>query len=191
MKEIIVEKITTSADFPNRLTIDTDNGIIIRSDSVGGKTVARISGVYDGGKTPKFHIHTIRGTHNDPEQLRPGDFGVSMGFTTYFKKEGEDIGKSLAAFIPQVEKHADAEHPAPASALNLLVNSGTGDAEYSNDYRVFRFGSNGALESKIFQCTEQNNEKINKINPKNGMIIYNSDINKFQGYANGTWIDLH
>jgi hypothetical protein len=25
----------------------------------------------------------------------------------------------------------------------------------------------------------------------NGMIIYNSDTNKFRGYANGTWVDLH
>jgi len=27
--------------------------------------------------------------------------------------------------------------------------------------------------------------------PQNGMIFYNSTTNKFQGYANGTWVDLH
>jgi hypothetical protein len=27
--------------------------------------------------------------------------------------------------------------------------------------------------------------------PVNGMIIYNNSTNKFQGYANGTWVDLH
>ena len=29
------------------------------------------------------------------------------------------------------------------------------------------------------------------ISPVNGMIIYNTSTNKFQGYANGTWVDLH
>ena len=29
------------------------------------------------------------------------------------------------------------------------------------------------------------------ITPQNGYIIYNSTTNKFQGYANGAWVDLH
>jgi hypothetical protein len=31
----------------------------------------------------------------------------------------------------------------------------------------------------------------NAISAQNGMIVYNSTTNKFQGYANGSWIDLH
>jgi len=31
----------------------------------------------------------------------------------------------------------------------------------------------------------------NAITPQNGYIIYNSTTNKFQGYANGVWVDLH
>ena len=194
MKEIAVDHIKISYIQPNndRITVDTSNGtIVIQSNSTKGKTVARISGAYDGGEKPKFHIHTIRGTHENPESLRPGDFGMSMGFTTYFEKDGEDIAKSLAAFIPQVDFDADINHPAPASNLNLLVNAGDGSGEYENDYRVWRFLSDGSLKSKIFQCSEQNNVLINNIKPKNGMIIYNSNTHKFQGYANGIWVDLH
>lgn len=29
------------------------------------------------------------------------------------------------------------------------------------------------------------------LTPVNGMLIYNSGVNKFQGYAGGTWVDLH
>lgn len=31
----------------------------------------------------------------------------------------------------------------------------------------------------------------NALTAENGMIIYNSTTNKFQGYAGGTWVDLH
>lgn len=31
----------------------------------------------------------------------------------------------------------------------------------------------------------------NAMTPQNGYIIYNSTTNKFQGYAGGTWVDLH
>jgi len=194
VKELTIDHITTSNIYPknNRLVINTSNGtIVIQSNSTKGNTIARISGVYDGGEKPKFHIHTIRGTHETPESLRPGDFGMSMGFTTYFEKNGEDIAKSLVALIPQVELDADITHPAPKSNLNLLVNAGDGTGEYENDYRVWRFLSDGSLKSKIFQCSEQNTASINNIEPKNGMIIYNSNTHKFQGYANGTWVELH
>jgi len=193
MKEILVDNITTSTIYPidHQITINTDNGTIIQSNSTDGKTVARISGAYNGGEKPKFHIHTIRGTHENPETLQPGDYGMSMGFTTYFEQNGTDIAKSLVAFIPQIDTTANINHPAPASNLNLLVNAGDGTGEYNNDYRVWRFLSNGSLKSKIFQCAEQDNASINKIEPKNGMIIYNNETNKFQGYANGTWVELH
>lgn len=173
------------------LTVDTVDGTIIRSDQTNGNMVARISGVYAGGEKPKFHIHTIRGSHDSPETLRPGDFGTSMGFTTYFEHNGEDVGKSLAAFIPQLDENADPTHPAPASSLNIVVNAGDGTGEYAGDYRRWKFNKNGALESKILHCKEQDAGTVENIEAKNGMIIYNSDLGKFQGYANGIWVDLH
>lgn len=193
MKEISADTLSVSAIQPlgEQIIVNTSDGIRIQSDIGEGRTVARISGVYAGKEKPKFHIHTIRGTHENPEALQPGDFGMSMGFTTYFEKDGVDIAKSLVAFIPQVEPFADIDHPAPASNLNLLVNAGDGTGEYANDYRYWRFNSNGSLESKVFQCFEQDTASINKIEAKNGMIVFNSETNKFQGYANGVWIDLH
>ena len=171
-----------------RITICTTDGTIINST---GNTVARMTGVFSDGDKPKIDIHTVRGTLENPEPLKPGNYGMNLSFTTFFEEKGKDIGKSLATLVPQINEDADITHPAPASNLNILVNAGTSDGEYANDYRVWRFNSSGALESKIVQCFEQNTATINSIKPKNGMIIYNSDTHKFQGYANGVWIDLH
>ncbi len=45
---------------------------------------------------------------------------------------------------------------------------------------------NGTLRLKNYTSTERN-----ALTPANGDIIYNSTSNKFQGYADGSWVDLH
>jgi hypothetical protein len=178
----------TISAIDDKIVLDTKSGTIIQSN---GNFVARFIGVYNGNNKPQLDIHTVRGSIDNPQVLQAGDYGMNMSFTTLFELDGEDIGKSLVTFIPQVDHTADINHPAPASNLNILVNAGDGKGEYASDYRVWKLNKNGALESKIFQCVAQDAESINNIEPKNGMIIYNNETNKFQGYADGTWVDLH
>jgi len=175
-----------SAD--SRLLVTTKDGMIITTD---GNNVLRVQGTYNGGDKPHLNFHTIRNTTDNPAMLQPGDYGMNVSFTTCYYEHGNDIGKSIASLIPQVDHNADMSQLAPASNLNVLVNSGDENGEYANIYRVWRFNKTGAIESKIFQCFTQSTEDISKITPENGMIIYNTDIDKFQGYANGQWVDLH
>ena len=44
----------------------------------------------------------------------------------------------------------------------------------------------GAISAGSYTTTERN-----ALSPSNGWIVYNSTDNKFQGYANGAWVDLH
>lgn len=185
MKKITADIINSDG---KRLKLHAQDGIEISSES---NAVFRITGTYDEGDKPHFDIHTIRGTIDNPAVLRPGDYGTNMSFTTQFVKNGLDIGKSLVSLVPRIDPSADETDNAPASDLNILVNAGDGKGDLYNDYRIWKFNSGGAIESKIFQCGEQDTASINKIKLKNGMIIYNNDKNKFQGYADGKWVDLH
>ena len=45
--------------------------------------------------------------------------------------------------------------------------------------------------SAPFQVGEFTTATRNLISAQNGQIIYNTDTNKFQGYAAGTWVDLN
>lgn len=172
----------------DKLTINTKEGVDIVTTE---DTPARFVAAYNGGKKSKLEIHTVRGSIENPEVLHPGDFGVKLNFSTYFEKNGRDIGKTLATLIPQMDPEANKHENAPASNLALLVNAGDGLGDLLNDYMIWAFEKNGALDSKIFQCMPQSKDAIEKIKPKNGMLIYNEETHKFQGYANGVWVDLH
>ena len=183
-KEISVDIINAN---DQQLTVNTDKGVILQSNS---NRVVRMVGVA-GGDKPRVEIHAVRGTIDEPETLQPGDYGVTLSFTTYSKENNNDISKSLVSLISRVDPDANETDNAPASSLIILVGAGDGKGEVLEDYRGWRFNKDGGFETKMVQCIEQSALSINSIQPKNGMIVYNDDTHKFQGYANGVWVDLH
>lgn len=183
-KEISVDVINAN---DQHLTVSTDKGVILQSNS---NRVVRMVGVA-GGDKPRVEIHAVRGTIDEPETLHPGDYGVTLSFTTYSNETNNDISKSLVSLLSRVDPTADKTDNAPASSLSILVGAGDGQGEVLNDYRGWRFNKDGGFETKMVQCIEQSTLSINSIQPKNGMIVYNDDTHKFQGYANGVWVDLH
>lgn len=182
---LTISTINSEAD---RVTINTKDGVDIVTSH---DTPARFIAAYNGANKSKVELHAVRGSVEKPEVLQPGDFGVKLNFSTYFEHNGKDIGKTLSTLIPQMDPEADPDEKAPASNLALLVNAGDGLGDLLNDYMLWAFKKNGAFDSKIFQCVEQNSKQIENIKPNNGMIIYNNETHKFQGYANGVWVDLH
>jgi hypothetical protein len=180
--------ISTITSPEDRMTINTIDGVDIVTSY---DTPARFVAPYNGDVKSKVELHAVRGTLENPEVLRPGDFGVKLNFSTYFEKNGRDIGKTLATLFPQMDPEANPDENAPKSNLALLVNAGDGKGDLKDDYMIWAFRTTGAFDSKIVQYVPQNKDSIKNIKPQNGMMIYNEDTHKFQGYANGTWVDLH
>jgi len=183
-KEISTDIINSNNQY---VTINTETGVILQSNS---NRVVRMVGVA-GGDKPRVELHAVRGTIDEPEILHPGDYGVTLSFTTYSNENSNDISKSLVSLISRMDPTAVSTDNAPASSLIILAGAGDGQGEVLNDYRGWRFNKDGGFETKIIQCIEQSTLSINSIEPKNGMIVYNDDTHKFQGYANGVWVDLH
>jgi len=167
--------------------LNTDKGINIQST---GRKVTRMAGIA-GGDKPRVEIHAVRGSFEDPKSLEPGDYGVSLNFTTAHEENNTDISKSLVSLLSRMDSTASKDDIAPKSSLSVLVGAGDGNGDVLDSYMGWRFNNNGSFETKIVQYIAQSKSMIESIQPKNGMIIYNEDTHKFQGFANGAWVDLH
>jgi len=184
-----------------KVFVDTTQGTFIRSE---GEQVLRINGLKSGGSIPKIQLHVVSGSFESPATVSPGDVTSQLVFSTYFDSAGDDIGKSLASLLSQMDSSATASDNAPASNLAFSISAGDGEGDVANDYHQFTMYYTGAFESKIVKYAEQDASKISSITPLAGMVIFNSDTQKYQGYvddtglagggvSNGTpgWINLH
>ena len=76
----------------------------------------------------------------------------------------------------------------PGPAIELFGNSSLNG--FGNPYDInIRSPQTGAI--RFIGRTKLPTGSSALSNPENGMIFYNTSTNKFQGYANGTWVDLH
>ena len=73
-----------------------------------------------------------------------------------------------------------------SSYLNVIGDDGFPPL-YKVDYSCARF--DGQMTAIIVPKVPASNQGM--MSAENGMILYNSTTNKFQGYANGVWVDLH
>ena len=70
---------------------------------------------------------------------------------------------------------------------NKLKELPSGDNISSNT----KITSLGEVVGQTLKCTGITEAQRDSLSPENGSIVYNTDRHKFQGYANGVWVDLH
>lgn len=73
----------------------------------------------------------------------------------------------------------------PTGSGTLLIRNST-----SNDTNLTLTANEVSVKGP-FKFEQYTTTQRNALTAANGHVIYNSTDNKFQGYANGTWVDLH
>lgn len=81
---------------------------------------------------------------------------------------------------------------ATLNVTGTITSQGSGTPELFSDNEILlTAGTRVEVSSSPFKMASFTTGERDVLLPINGDVIYNSTTNKFQGYAGGTWVDLH
>lgn len=170
------------ADLVGVNSIVDASGAVTIAASGGSANTEQVENIVDG-KLQVVEIIDFVGGDGTPGQalLSAGDGTVYWGSSTSSSLSSEDgtvvISDNLSVdgSISLTDVTLDPEVFSFGS-LNLTANSASGRVEVTQTpFKLASFTSSARDE----------------LTAENGDLIYNTTTNKFQGYANGTWVDLH
>jgi hypothetical protein len=176
----------------NKLTID--NNTISSDDEItpiillnSSRTPVLTRSITDGqlGGFPYVEFQSQKGTIDNPIAISPGDIvgGWKItGRTDLFSDEGKITALAIGAF----ESDAVMSDEFPKANFGILVSAG------DTSFNVFNFGSIGNFESPgpitpgVY--TDATARDIAITSPIAGMTVFNTALQKFQGYVDDTGI---
>lgn len=153
------------------------------------RTPVQIRAVTDGsqGGFPYTEYLSIKGTFLAPESVAAGDIIGGWKVTGYDSVSGD--GKVSALWISAFEDDAVVTDNYPKSSATLLISKG------GNTYNQFMFGSEGefkapgAITPGVFADAAARDAGITT--PTAGMMVFVTDVAKFQGYDGSAWVNLN
>jgi len=136
-----------------------------------------------------------RDSLDSPENVRGGDVAGLFSADAYYNYSYKPVG--AMGFIIDPELKEDEEINVIPSYFIVIPHSRELDMnlaahEINIEHPVFKesltFGM-GVLSAPVFKLGVHENQ--NKIKAEKGMIMFNNEIGKFQGYTGTEWVNLH
>ena len=178
--------ITAASLNTNSIQAVGDTSIILEN---AFRTPLQIKTITDGdlGGFPYTEYLSIKGTFDNPLSLEASDIVGGWKITGYDSVSGD--GKVSALWISSFESDAVVTDNYPKSSATLLISKG-GDT-----YNQFMFGSEGefkapgAITPGVFADAAARDAGITT--PTAGMMVFVTDVAKFQGYDGSAWVNLN
>jgi len=139
----------------------------------------------NNNNNPDFRLTCYKGTLDDPINTEPGDQLFGISFNVLHDASYLNAANIQAHWSPT----ADLTNGSGDSSLVFTVHKN------NDQLQQFSFDHDGTLSAPSIKTGPYTTERRDALTPEVGTIIYNSSINKFQGYqnTNGTtfeWVNL-
>jgi hypothetical protein len=172
----IVANTTTFVSNVQSVSTNTGAVTIAGGLGVGGNIYAR--DIYSNGNLIGGGAGTPNGSTTEVQFRYQGTFGADSQFTYNSSTNvlAVDNIQSVAITANSFSSNSGGA-PTIASTATLTLEAST--------------ASRVVVSQSPIKLASYSNAARNNIIAENGDLIYNTDTNRFQGYANGTWVDLN
>ena len=156
-----------------KLTSETNTGTF-------GNPIISINNNHTGTYGQEITFNRSNGTHAAPTAAQSGDYSGSITVRAHDGSDFTTIG-AMHVVADDVRGTDDVD-----SCIYFLTRNGS----IAGDYGTMLKLGKGAEVSGYVQFGSYTTAERDALTAANGMVIYNTTDNKFQGYENGAWANL-
>jgi hypothetical protein len=182
--------ISCVAILSNQVNTNLLNGTIDSPIVLQGvhRTPVQIKAITSGslGGYPYLDINSVKGSIDSPLALAAGEVAGAWKISGY---TGGSSNAVLAVGVGAFAASANVSDDSPASVFTLVTGGGGSSYNLFNFDHTGQFIAPGAITPGIFADAAARDAGITT--PTAGMMVFVTDIAKFQGYDGSAWVNLN